>query len=78
MTRQLADRDHVGRFLQLDGLLVDKGTLVVHDRVRVERAILDFSCGRGAVRQPRAVSLATLGRTNKTEDRTYETHLRGS
>lgn len=43
VARQLSDRDHVRRLLQLDGLLVDKAALVVHDRVRVERAVFHFS-----------------------------------
>lgn len=38
--RQLSYGYHVGRFLQLDGLLIYESAAVVHDHVRVKRAIL--------------------------------------
>lgn len=52
--RELADGDHVGRLLELDRLLVDKGALVVHDDVRVERAVLGLAgrCRSACTREP--------------------------
>lgn len=46
---QLANGDHVGRLLQLDRLLVDKGALVVHDDVGVEWAVFGLAGRGGAV-----------------------------
>lgn len=45
VTRELSRRDHVGRFLEFDRLLVDESTLVVDDHVRVEGTIFRFSTG---------------------------------
>lgn len=50
MAGELSDGNHVGRFLELDRLLVDELALVVHDDVGVQRAVL------GSVR-----SLLTVG-----------------
>lgn len=46
VARQLADGNHVGRLLQLDRLLVHEGALVVHDHVRIKRAVLGSTIGR--------------------------------
>lgn len=49
---EFSDRDHVGGFLQLDRLLVDKLAPVVEDDVWVEGAVLGlaFRGGAGSVR----------------------------
>lgn len=54
---EFSDRDHVGGFLQLDGLLVDKLAPVVEDDVWVEGAVLGlaFRGGAGSVSGIRCV-----------------------
>ena len=53
MAREFSDGDHVGCFLKLDRLLVNKGALVVHDHVWVQRAVLGSI---GAVRSAAVAS----------------------
>lgn len=71
--RQLSSRYHVGRFLQLDVLLVDEGALVVNNDVGVKRAFLWLSINRSA-----ASRSSSAPSTSHSAVDTHEAQVRGS
>lgn len=82
MARELSDGNHIGRLLQLDRLLVHERALVVHNHVRVERAILGSSIRRRVAVQMKArqhaLFLSSEARATEPPRRTtHDPHLRG-
>lgn len=65
MSRKLSDGHHIGRFLQLDRLLIDERALVVNDHVRVQRAILCSSVRRRVAANEPGASTRALGESGR-------------